>query len=44
MTKNYKGYIVIGDIHGCAKSLDALLNRLVAEYGDDRIYFLRGLC
>jgi serine/threonine protein phosphatase 1 len=42
MINNHKGYIVIGDIHGCAKTLDALLNRLVAEYGDDRTYIFLG--
>lgn len=42
MTKNYKDYIVIGDIHGCSDTLHALLNRLVTEYGDDREYIFLG--
>ena len=42
MTNNKNGYIAIGDIHGCAKTLDALLDRLDEEYGNSREYVFLG--
>ncbi|MCG8373981.1 MAG: serine/threonine protein phosphatase [Balneolales bacterium] len=42
MTDNPNGYIAIGDIHGCAKTLEALLTNLDAEYGETRTYVFLG--
>lgn len=42
MTHNPEGYIAIGDIHGCIKTLNALLERLTLEYGTDRTFVFLG--
>lgn len=36
------GYIAIGDIHGCSKTLKLLLDRLDDEFGDSRVYVFIG--
>lgn len=42
MTSSPKGYIAIGDIHGCAETLNALLERLDEEYSTTRTYVFLG--
>jgi serine/threonine protein phosphatase 1 len=42
MNRALKGYIAIGDIHGCSATLETLLARLDAEYGAERTYVFLG--
>lgn len=42
MNADTEGYIAIGDIHGCAKTLQALLERLHSEFGTSRRYVFLG--
>ncbi len=42
MKSEKDGFIAIGDIHGCSKTLNALLSRLDAEFGDTRTYVFVG--
>lgn len=42
MDTSSRGYIAIGDIHGCAKTLKALLNTLDKAYGGARTYVFLG--
>jgi len=42
MTDTVNGYIAIGDIHGCAKTLKVLLERLDREFGTSRTYVFLG--
>lgn len=42
MKENLKGYVAIGDIHGCSKTLTELLRRLENEFGETRTYVFVG--
>ena len=42
MTNNTDGYIAIGDIHGCVRTLKVLLERLDDEFGTSREYVFLG--
>jgi serine/threonine protein phosphatase 1 len=42
MSSEPEGFIAIGDIHGCAKTLTALLDRLHEEFGTTRTYVFVG--
>lgn len=42
MSTSAKGFIAIGDIHGCSKTLIELLSRLNREFGNSRTYVFLG--
>tara|TARA_Y100001935_G_scaffold224416_1_gene200601 strand:+ start:4849 stop:5532 length:684 start_codon:yes stop_codon:yes gene_type:complete len=42
MSSHTNKYIAIGDIHGCSKTLELLLERLHKEYGTTRTYVFMG--
>ena len=42
MSSKTTGYIAIGDIHGCSKTLTLLLNRLDTDYGTYKTYVFLG--